>query len=253
MLDISNFIYLYTVVSILLTIIFITLKCKYNFNKLDDYLYTTSIDNIYKYIIYHIVPYILLGIIFGKEYLLLTIIRIIIIELSLIYVEKCDMKEIKIDSGIYSIILSIIGYLIGVGLILLWNMKITYNKLMNYLVTIYIISSIGLTILYLFAKCYYNFDYFDSILYKKEGDEKILNYILFHVVYYLILGLIFGMNEWQMSIIQTIIIEFLIAYVERCDYKNINYMTGIYSILIGLTSYFAGGLFSYYMFGIGKK
>lgn len=90
--------------------------------------------------------------------------------------------------------------------------------------------------------------YFDKYLYiDKNNDYSTLYYILFHVVYYLVLGLLFGFIGWKSSIIQTIIVEFLIAYVQKCDYLSINIETGIYSILIGLTSYFTGAIIRFYL------
>lgn len=138
------------------------------------------------------------------------------------------------------------------SIILLSYIIIYFNSIyyifINYYVYIYIISSILFTILFLFAKCYMGLTYFDKYLYiDKNNDYSTLYYILFHVVYYLVLGLLFGFIGWKSSIIQTIIVEFLIAYVQKCDYLSINIETGIYSILIGLTSYFTGAIIRFYL------
>lgn len=110
-----------------------------------------------------------------------------------------------------------------------------------FILNFYLISSIIFTIVFSVLKCNYNFTYFDNILYKKEHDNfNIVEYIFFHIVYYMILGFIFAFNSWELSIVQTVLIELLIAYVEKCDRNNVNWESGITSIIIGLTSYFIG-------------
>lgn len=121
--------------------------------------------------------------------------------------------------------------------------KYIYYIFINYYVFIYIILSILFTIIFLIAKCYMGINYFDKYLYiDKNNENSTLYFVLFHVVYYMILGFLFEFRGWKSSIIQTIIVEFLIAYIQKCNYKTINIESGIYSIIIGLTSYFTGSI-----------
>ena len=243
---VQYFLYIYPVISIILTILFIILRCYYNFYSLDKYVFFTE-EYLKDYLIYRITFYLLLGTIIGFDDLLYFMIRTIILEYALLYVNKCDYKQIDMNSGLYSICIGIISYILGSFVNLLFKSNININ--MTYLVYSYIIGSILLTLMFLVAKCYYNFHYLDSILYKNNniGESNLVEYVLFHVVYYMILGYIFEFNGWKSSIVQTIIIEFLIAYVEKCDANNINWETGIYSIIIGLTSYFIGASIRFYM------
>ena len=230
------------IIIILITVIVIFLRCNNNYKSLDKYLFLTE-NNLTDYLIYRISFYLLLGIFTGFDDLYNFIIRTIISEYSLLYVNTCDYHKLNAKSVIYSICIGILSYMVGSLIRYLFNSKIN----MENIVYIYIIGSILLTLVFLVAKCYYNFNYLDSILYKNNDEEKsnIIEYILFHVVYYMILGYIFEFNGWKSSIVQTIIIEFLIAYVEKCDVNNINWETGIYSIIIGLTSYFIGATIKY--------
>ena len=168
--------------------------------------------------------------------------------IKILGIYKMNIKKINNNDKIITTVISVII----LSLILLLSIKYykyIYYIFINYYVYIYIISSILSTLLFLIAKCYMGFDYFDKFLYIDKNDKNdkndILYYVLFHIVYYIILGLIFEFNGWKSSIIQTIIVEFLIAYVEKCDYKYINIKTGIYSIIIGLASYFTGSTIRY--------
>tara|TARA_Y100000389_G_scaffold128022_3_gene125409 strand:+ start:6128 stop:6670 length:543 start_codon:yes stop_codon:yes gene_type:complete len=177
-----------------------------------------------------------LGLITGFDDILLFILRTILLEFSILYVNQCNYTKIDLNSGLYSVLLGVISYIFGSILKILMKS----DNLIYY----YIIGSVLSTIIYLIAKCYFQFDKLDKFLY--NNDESIIEFVLFRFVYYFILGYIFQFNGLFSSIIQTIIIEFLIAYVERCQINNINWETGILSIIIGLTSYLIGATISYY-------
>lgn len=245
-----NNIYIQSIIIIILTIVLISIKCKYEFTTIDKFIFMSN-DNFILYIFSHIIIYVLLGILTGFEGLYITVLRTLLIELSLLYIRKCrDNKElyknimnININSAFISTILSVISYIFGSIL------KEVYSQGNG--VYIYIIGSIVSTIIFLVLKCEYNIKYFDKYLYDKTNKlekENLLNFILFRVVYYIILGSIFKFNGWFWSILQTILLEFMILYGENCD-MNININSGIYSIIIGLTSYFVGAFISKKIFG----
>jgi len=245
-----NNIYIQSIIIIILTIVLISIKCKYEFTTIDKFIFMSN-DNFILYIFSHTIIYVLLGLLTGFEGLYITVLRTLLIELSLLYIRKCrdnkelykNMMNININSAVISTILSVISYIFGSIL------KEVYSQGNG--VYIYIIGSIVSTIIFLVLKCEYNIKYFDKYLYDKTNKlekENLLNFILFRVVYYIILGLIFQFNGWFWSILQTILLEFMILYGENCD-MNININSGIYSIIIGLTSYFVGAFISKKIFG----
>jgi hypothetical protein len=109
----------------------------------------------------------------------------------------------------------------------------------------YIYGAIALTLLFLVLKCFFNITYFDKFLYlsKDEGNqtEKLLYFIGFHVVFYFVLGLIFQYKDLWLQIIQTIFVEFALVAGEKCSVEDLNYQSAILSIVIGMSSYIAGG------------
>ena len=245
-----NNIYIQSIIIVILTIVLISIKCKYEFTTIDKFIFMSN-DNFILYIFSHTIIYVLLGLLTGFEGLYITVLRTLLIELSLLYIRKCrdnkelykNMMNININSAVISTILSVISYIFGSIL------KEVYSQGNG--VYIYIIGSIVSTIIFLVLKCEYNIKYFDKYLYDKTNKlekENLLNFILFRVVYYIILGLIFQFNGWFWSILQTILLEFMILYGENCD-MNININSGIYSIIIGLTSYFVGAFISKKIFG----
>jgi hypothetical protein len=245
-----NNIYIQSIIIIILTIVLISIKCKYEFTTIDKFIFMSN-DNFILYIFSHTIIYVLLGLLTGFDGLYITVLRTLLIELSLLYIRKCrdnkelykNMMNININSALISTILSIISYICGSIL------KEVYNQGNG--VYIYIIGSIVSTIIFLVLKCEYNIKDFDKYLYDKTNKlekENLLKFILFRIVYYIILGSIFQFNGWFWSILQTILLEFMILYGENCD-MNININSGIYSIIIGLTSYFVGAFISKKIFG----
>jgi hypothetical protein len=245
-----NNIYIQSIIIVILTIVLISIKCKYEFTTIDKFIFMSN-DNFILYIFSHTIIYVLLGLLTGFDGLYITVLRTLLIELSLLYIRKCrdnkelykNMMNININSALISTILSIISYICGSIL------KEVYNQGNG--VYIYIIGSIVSTIIFLVLKCEYNIKDFDKYLYDKTNKlekENLLKFILFRIVYYIILGSIFQFNGWFWSILQTILLEFMILYGENCD-MNININSGIYSIIIGLTSYFVGAFISKKIFG----
>ena len=127
----------------------------------------------------------------------------------------------------------------------------TIQEIKVFLFKSYIYGATLLTILFLVMKCYFKITVFDQFLYlsdEKENDnnqnnktEKLLYFIGFHVIFYFVLGLIFQYNDLWMQIIQTIFIEFALVIGQHCTVENINYQSAILSIVIGMSSYIAGG------------
>jgi hypothetical protein len=246
-------IYIQSIIIIILTIVLISIKCKYEFTTIDKFIFMSN-DNFILYIFSHTIIYLFLGLLTGFSGLLLTIIRTLLVEISLLYIRKCrdytylyqDIMDINLKTALISTLISIISYICGSIL------KEVYNQGNG--VYIYIIGSIVSTIIFLVLKCEYNIKIFDKYLYSEKpsikGDDidAILKFILFRIVYYIILGSIFQFNGWFWSILQTILLEFMILYGENCD-MNININSGIYSIIIGLTSYFVGAFISKKIFG----
>lgn len=208
---------------------------KEKYNKINNYFN--------EYIIYRIIFYIILGFFSNFNNIFSFILQLILFELFISYINK--NTDININLLIYIISISLISYITGIII-----HKIYYKSVsIKYFINIYIIITVLLTIAFLVARCYYNFNYFDDFLYKKDNENKnMIKYVLFHVIYYMILGYVFSFNKWQENILHIIVVELLIAYVERCNYKNMNWATGIYSITIGLFSYFTGASIKYYKF-----
>lgn len=115
-----------------------------------------------------------------------------------------------------------------------------YNELFELVYKIYIISAIVFTIIFIILKCNYNFDYFDKFLYSSNND--IIAYVLFHVILYMIVGIIFGLNNVWITILKTIIVEISISMLEKCDLRKINIEYTIYSISISVTSLLFGAV-----------
>lgn len=103
---------------------------------------------------------------------------------------------------------------------------------------IYIVSAIVLTVLFILAKCLYEFKRFDKYLY--ISNETWLEYVLFHVVTYMILGFIFGIDNFMLFLMKTVVVEMGLAYVKDCSIESIPVDSALYSIIIGIVSYISG-------------
>lgn len=104
--------YLYIVAAIVCSIMFIYVKCRLNITHFDKFLYKSD-KNYISYLMFHIITYGILGIIFGFTDYFIMIIKTIIVELCINFVEKCNFYQINREQTIYSIILSIISFTLG--------------------------------------------------------------------------------------------------------------------------------------------
>ena len=110
----------------------------------------------------------------------------------------------------------------------------------------YVVLAITTTILFLYAKCYFKFNTFDRFLYK--GNDNMIEYVLFHIVTYFILGVLFGFNQYILMLIKTLIIELCISIIDKCDIYNLNVSSAVSSILIGMISFTFGCIVNWYYF-----
>jgi hypothetical protein len=109
-------IYLYG--AILLTILFIILKCHYKITYFDKYLYLSKdiekkYKNLFDYIGFHVILYFILGLIFQFDNLLIIIIKTIFIEFAFVFIENCTIAKMNYETAILSIIIGMTSYIIG--------------------------------------------------------------------------------------------------------------------------------------------
>lgn len=104
--------YLYIVAAIVCSIMFIYIKCRQKITYFDRFLYKTD-ENFISYLAFHIITYGILGIIFGFTDYFIMILKTIIVELCINFVQKCNFYQIDQEQTIYSIILSIISFTLG--------------------------------------------------------------------------------------------------------------------------------------------
>lgn len=123
--------------------------------------------------------------------------------------------------------------------------EIEYTTLQKIYYT-YIVLAIISTFVFLYAKCYFQFNTFDRFLYK--GNDNMIEYVLFHIVTYFILGVLFGFNHYIIMLLKTLIIEIGISLIEKCDIYDINISSVISSILIGMISFTFGCVLNWYYF-----
>ena len=125
------------------------------------------------------------------------------------------------------------------------------SSIKAFLFKTYIYGATFLTILFIVLKCHFKITIFDKFLYiPKESQEtnNLMYYILFHVIFYFVLGLIFKHDDLWIQILQTIFVEFALLYGENCTIQNANYQSAIISIFVGMISYILGGWFMKILF-----
>lgn len=99
-------------------------------------------------------------------------------------------------------------------------------------------------ITFVILKCYMGITAFDKYLYTNENEPTdYITYIVSHVVTYFVFGIIFGLDIYKEMIFKTIVVEFVLLSVHNCDIRKItNPKSAVYSIIIGLVSYFIGAI-----------
>jgi|TARA_Y100000389_G_scaffold202355_1_gene247380 hypothetical protein len=134
--------YTYILLSFISLLILYILKCKYNIDFFDKFLFINydEIDynniEIYTYYITHFIVFFVYGILFGINNYRIMILKIIIYEFLLYLVKFCDLRNIDIKSKkfkyilygyISSVIISIFSYYLGT---LISNY--IYNNIFNF-------------------------------------------------------------------------------------------------------------------------
>mgnify|MGYP000686920511 CR=1 FL=1 len=114
------------------------------------------------------------------------------------------------------------------------------DKNLEILYYVYIISSIVTAILFVFIKCGLKINYFDRIIYKNK--KGFIEYVIFHVITYFILGLIFGLNNFHLMLVKTIFVEIALNSISKCNIFEINVKYSIYSAFISLLAFSSGGI-----------
>jgi hypothetical protein len=105
---------LYTASTLITVSIHFILKCGFNNNFFDQFIYLGSKENIYKYVLTHVVAYIVTGFIFGNEKLLWTFLKTTFVEILLVVMKNCNIYKIdNIESAFVSIFIGMISYYIG--------------------------------------------------------------------------------------------------------------------------------------------
>ena len=94
---------LYTASTLITVSTHFILKCGFNNNFFDQFIYLGSKENIYKYVLTHVVAYIVTGFIFGNEKLLWTFLKTTFVEILLVVMKNCNIY--KIDKTILASIL----------------------------------------------------------------------------------------------------------------------------------------------------
>ena len=105
---------LYTASTLITVSIHFILKCGFNNNFFDQFIYLGSKENIYKYVLTHVVAYIVTGFIFGNEKLLWTFLKTTFVEILLVVMKNCNIYKIdNMESAFVSIFIGMISYYIG--------------------------------------------------------------------------------------------------------------------------------------------
>lgn len=114
MIDINIIFRLYTFFTVVSIATHMILKCVYNNNSLDQFVYLDDKGNIYKYIFTHVVTYFIAGVIFGNERIIPALLKTIFVETLLVAMKNCSIHKIEnISSAVVSIVIGMISYYIG--------------------------------------------------------------------------------------------------------------------------------------------
>jgi hypothetical protein len=106
--------YFYIICSIVITAIFVYLKCYHKFDYFDAFLYDKG-DNFYQYYGSHVLSYLFLGVFFGNEIIVELIFKTLIVEALIIYVQNCQVKTVaeKYNKLKHISIVCIVSYVVG--------------------------------------------------------------------------------------------------------------------------------------------
>ena len=114
MLNMDIIFYISTFFSIVTILFHMILKCKYNNNYLDQYIYLDDNGNIYKYIFTRVITSFISGVIFSNKQMIITLINTIVIETLLVVAKNCNIHEINnMKFAFVSIVISISFFYIG--------------------------------------------------------------------------------------------------------------------------------------------
>ena len=108
--------YIYIIFVLLSLLIYYVIKCKYNNDFFDKFLYidknNQSIGNNIYYYLSNLLIYFIYGIIFGKRNFIFMILKIILFQFIILYIQNCNLLkyEIAYDYLVKSIIISIVFY-----------------------------------------------------------------------------------------------------------------------------------------------
>lgn len=115
--------YINVVFSIIALISLYIIKCKYNYNYFDKFLFIKNINDLFSitsiyYYISHVIIYFIYGILFGIRNIGLISTKIIIYEILLQYIKFCKFNDKLVEiNNLYlvliTIIISILSYYIG--------------------------------------------------------------------------------------------------------------------------------------------
>lgn len=114
MIDTELLFRLYSASSLITVFTHFILKCGFNNNFFDQFIYLDAKENIYKYVLTHIIIYIVTGIIFGNERIFFTLLKTMFVETLLVVMKNCNIYKIdKLQSAVVSTIIGMISYYIG--------------------------------------------------------------------------------------------------------------------------------------------
>jgi hypothetical protein len=109
--DPQKYVYTYLILTIVITIIYAVMKCGFNINIFDKYLYVESTSfklvDIFKYMIYHVFGYMILGYLFSNNYFVSNLIQTIFLECLLASMKNCNINEIVQYDVMYTAFVSI--------------------------------------------------------------------------------------------------------------------------------------------------
>lgn len=105
---------LYTASTLITVSTHFILKCGFNNNFFDQFIYLDEKENVYKYVLTHVVAYLVTGFIFGNERLVMTFLKTSFVEILLVVMKNCNIYKINnMKSAFVSIFIGMISYYIG--------------------------------------------------------------------------------------------------------------------------------------------
>jgi len=113
---IEKFYYIYFFLAIFCSILFVIFKCIFNIKIFDEFLYLDDQNKNYiAFISFHLILNFILGLIFGFDVYFEILLKIIIIEILLLFVKDCNYKAIfmHMDVTIIAIFIGCFSYILG--------------------------------------------------------------------------------------------------------------------------------------------